>query len=174
LARYDRAFVPLLSFSTKQYYRVFGKIEHAGKITELLKDFGYVNYCPVCGDSNIGRIEKTDSNNHVFKNCGLVYLGKINNKKFCEDVFTDIKKRDFKLKKDEERLLKLLIDEADMPPFYYDLHFLAKKLKIEVPKFEILIKKLKENGFKVSRTHFCLTAIKTDSGYKNLCNLILQ
>ncbi len=172
LARYDVAFVPLMSFCTKQYYRVFGRIEHSGKITSLLNDFGYVNYCAHCGNRTVGEVEKyhqIDGKTHLFRNCGLIYLGKINDKKFCQDVLEDIDKRNFRLKKDEERLLESLIEESDMPPFYYDLHSLAKKLKTEVPKFEILIKRLKENGFKVSRTHFCLTAIKTDADYNSLC-----
>jgi len=169
LARYDRAFIPVLSFSTKHYYKVFGRIEHAGKITKLLEDFGYANYCQVCGDRNFGKIEKFDDKNHVFMNCGLIYLGKINDKKFCKNVLKDIKKRDFKFVKDEEKLLKLIIEEAEMPPFFYDLHVISKKLKIDTPRFEVFMKKLKEKGFKASRTHFCLTAIKTDADYENFC-----
>jgi len=173
LARYDRAFIPQLSISTKHYYRIFGKIEHAGKITELLKEFGYVNYCPLCCDRNIGGMEKIDSKNHVFENCGSIYLGKINDKKFCKNVLDDIENRDFKLKNEEIRLLKLIIEEADLPPFYYDLHHLARRLKVGIPKFEVLIKKLEENGFKVSRTHFCLTSVKTDADYKNILKFLV-
>ena len=54
-----------------------------------------------------------------------------------------------------------------MPPFFYDLHVMSKKLKIDTPKFEVLIKKLKKRGFKTSRTHFCLTALKTDADYNS-------
>ena len=175
LARYDRAFTPLLSISTKHYFKVFGKIEHAGKITELLEEFGYVNYCAKCGDRRIGKLEiyhEVDGKNHIFRNCGLIYLGKINDKKFCRDVLGNIKKRDFKLRKDEEKLLKSIIEESEMPPFYYDLHSLAKKTKIEIPKTEALIKRIKEKGFRASRTHFCLTAVKTDADYKNFLKLI--
>lgn len=172
LARYDRAFIPQLSISTKHYYKVFGKIEHAGRITELLKEFGYVNYCPKCGDRKIGDIEKCDSKNHVFNSCGLIYLGKINDRKFCKNVLNDIKGRNFRLKNEETKLLKLITEEAELHPFYYDLHYLARKLKIEIPKFEKLIKNLKNKGFRASRTHFCSTAIKTDAYYKNFLNFI--
>lgn len=171
LARYDRAFIPLLSFSTKHYYRVFGKIEHAGKIESLLKDFGYVSYCLKCGDRKIGSIEKIDSNNHAFESCGLIYLGDMNDKKFCKKVLTDIRKRNFRLKKDEEKLLKIIVEEDEMP-FYYDLHSLAKKLKTDIPKTEVLIKKLRNKNFKASRTHFCSTAVKTDADYEKFCKLI--
>ena len=172
LARYDRAFTPLLSFSTKHYYRVFGRVEHAGKISNSLKDFGYVNYCHKCLERKIGEIEKIDSRKHAFENCGLIYLEKILDKKFCKKVLADIRKRDFRLKKDEEKLLKMLLEEAEMPAFYYDLHVLAKKLKTDIPRLEVLIKRLKDKGFKASRTHFCLTAVKTDADYKKFCKLV--
>jgi len=175
LARYDRAFVPMLSVSTKHYYKVFGKIEHAGRITKLLEDFGYVNYCTKCDERRLGNIEayhEVNGDNHIFRNCGLIYLGNINDKKFCKNVLNEIKKRDFKLRKEEEKLLRLLTEEADMPAFYYDLHSLARKTKIEIPKMEVLIKKLRKKGFKASRTHFCLTAIKTDADYKEFLKII--
>ncbi|OGI12099.1 tRNA (guanine(10)-N(2))-dimethyltransferase [Candidatus Micrarchaeota archaeon RBG_16_36_9] len=172
LARYDRAFIPQLSISTRHYYKVFGKIEHAGKITELLKEFGYVNYCSKCGDRKIGDIEKCDNQGHSFENCGPIYLGRINDRKFCKDVLLDIRSRNFRLLNEEVKLLKLIIEEAEMPPFYYDLHYLARKTKIEIPKFEILIKRLKKNGLKASRTHFCLTSVKTDTDYKNIIKFL--
>jgi tRNA (guanine26-N2/guanine27-N2)-dimethyltransferase len=170
LSRYDRAFIPLLSLSNRQYFRVFGKIEHAGKISDLLKDFGYLNYCS-CGNREFGIKEKCFCGKN-FKICGPIFLGKINDKKFCKNVLNDLRKRNFRMKKEEEKLLRLIIDEADMPAFYYDLHHLAKVFKTEPPKMEILIKKLKSKGFKASRTHFCPTAIKTDASYEKFHKLI--
>jgi tRNA (guanine26-N2/guanine27-N2)-dimethyltransferase len=166
LARYDRAFIPLLSFASKHYYRVFGKIEHAGKISNLLKGFKYVSYCS-CGNREIGVKEKCFCGKD-FKLIGPIFIGNISDKKFCKKVLADIKKRNFRFKKEEEKLLRLLAEEAEMPAFYYDLHHLAKTLKIEPPKIDVLAKGLKSKGFKVSRTHFCPTAIKTDADYKEL------
>jgi tRNA (guanine26-N2/guanine27-N2)-dimethyltransferase len=169
LARYDKAFMPALSFSSKHYYKIFGRIEHAGKISGLLRDFGCVNYCPICGERKFGKIEKLDSKGHTFLNCGPIYLGKINDKAFCESVLEDMRKRNFKLAKEESRMISMIIEESEMPAFYYDIHFLSKKLRKETPKFEDLIKRLRSKGFKASRTHFCLTAIKSDAEFESLC-----
>jgi tRNA (guanine26-N2/guanine27-N2)-dimethyltransferase len=168
LARYDKAFVPLLCFSDRHYYKVFGKVEHAGSIANLLKDFGYANYCPICGDRKFGKVERTDSNGHQFNNCGMIYLGNMNDKAFCEKVLDGLRKRDYNMKKDETRLLETIIEESDMPAFYYDIHYLSKKLKKETPRFETLIRKLKDAGFRTSRTHFCLTALKTDADFETM------
>jgi tRNA (guanine26-N2/guanine27-N2)-dimethyltransferase len=166
LARYDRAFIPLLSFASKHYYRVFGKIEHAGQISDLLKNFKYVSYCS-CGNRKIGVNEKCFCGKN-FMLLGPIFVGNICDEKFCKKVLIDAKKRNFRLKKEEEKLLRFLIEEADSPAFYFDLHHLAKVLKKEPPRIEVLTKKLKEKGFKVSRTHFCPTAIKTDANLKEI------
>jgi tRNA (guanine26-N2/guanine27-N2)-dimethyltransferase len=166
MARYDRAFIPLLSFSDKHYYRVFGKIEHAGKISYLLKQFKYVSYCP-CGNRE-AEIKERCCCGRDFNIIGPIYLGKISDKNFCKKVLIDIKKRNFKLQKEEMKLLRLLIDEADTPAFYFDLHLISKILKKQPPRIENLIKELKSKGFKVSRTHFSPVAIKTNADIKSL------
>jgi tRNA (guanine26-N2/guanine27-N2)-dimethyltransferase len=168
LSRYGRAFVPVLSLCSKHYYRIFGKIEHQGKISKLIKEFRYLNYCPKCGERTLGFIEKYHkfgNKKHKFENCGLIYLGKINDAKFCKKVLKDLKKRDFKT---EEKLIEQIMQEANMPPFYYDIHRLAKRLKKKIPKTEVLMKKLKNRGFKASRTHFSPVSIKTDAKMRDL------
>jgi len=171
LAKRERAFIPLLMHSTKHYFRVFGKIEHLGKIKNLLKDFGYVMNCS-CGNREYGYLKEKCYCGKKSKIVGPVYLGNILDRKFCKKVLADIRKRDFRMKKEEEKLLKLLIEESKMPPFYYDLHHLAKILKVKIPKMEILISKLKSKGFTVSRTHFCPTAIKTDVNFREFKNFL--
>lgn len=170
LSKYDRAFVPVLSFADKHYYRVFGKIEHAGKISEILKEFKYVSYCS-CGNWVVGSSDKCSCGKKM-EMIGPVYLGSIIDKKFCKNVLADIKKREFSLKKHEMKLMNLLVEESGMPPFYYDIHFLAKKMGFKIPKTESLIKKVKSKGFKATRTHFCMTAIKTNADLKTLKNIL--
>jgi tRNA (guanine26-N2/guanine27-N2)-dimethyltransferase len=171
LSKRERVFVPLLMHARKHYFRVIGKIEHLGKMKDIIKDFGYVMDCS-CGNREYGELKERCFCGKKFNIVGPVYLGKILDKKFCKNVLVDLRKRDFNLEKEEEKLLKLLIEEADMPPFYYDLHYLAKKLKVKIPRMEKIFKKLEKKGFKVSRTHFCPTAIKTDADFKKLVKLL--
>ncbi|MFH1229634.1 MAG: tRNA (guanine(10)-N(2))-dimethyltransferase [Candidatus Aenigmatarchaeota archaeon] len=166
MAKYDKAFFPVLSFADQHYYRVFGRIEHAGKIAELLKEFKYVSYCS-CGNREIGNKEKCFCGKG-FKLIGPIYTGKISETKFCNDVLSDIKKRDFVQKKDEEKLLCILSEEAEMPAFYFELHNMAKMSKNNPPRMDKLIDSLRSKGFKVSRTHFSPTAIKTDASYEEI------
>ncbi len=171
MTKYERIFVPQLSFSTLHYFRVFGKIEHAGKIKDILKDFGYVNYC-ACGNRIFGDLKEICNNcGKSFKHCGLIYLGKINDKKFIKDILTDLEKRNFKMKKREEKLLRSISGEIETP-FYYDIHILGKIFRIgEIPKIEDFIGKIKSKGFKASRSSICPTGVKTDANFKYIKNL---
>ena len=171
LSKRERVFIPLLMHARKHYFRVIGKIEHLGKMKDVLKDFGYVMDCS-CGNREQGEIKERCFCGKKFNIVGPVYLGSILDKKFCKKVLADLRKRDFNLEKQEEKLMKLLIEEADMPAFYYDLHYLAKKLKTKIPRIDFLIKKLDKRGFKASRTHFCPTAIKTNADFKKISKMI--
>jgi tRNA (guanine26-N2/guanine27-N2)-dimethyltransferase len=173
VSRYDKAFIPLLSLASKHYYRVFGKIEHKGKISKLIKDFKYLNYCQKCGERTIGEIEKYhkySSEKHEFNSCGLIYTGNINDRKYTKQVLKDLKTRDFS--QDSIKLMEKIVKEAEMPPFYYDIHRLTKRFKKEIPKTEKILKKLKNKGFKASRTHFSPVSIKTDARIKHLRTIL--
>lgn len=169
LARRERAFFPVLSFSKEHYFRTFGKIEHAGKIKELLEQFGYVMHCFNCGNRKTGEVELECSCGNKFEFCGPVFLGNISDKKFCLQVAKDCKKRKFL---DEENLARHLALESELPPFYYDLHYLARVAKIKLPKTDEFIAELKKEGFNAGRTHFCPTAVKTDASYEQLVKML--
>lgn len=173
MARWDRAFLPVLSHTTKHYFRVYGKIGRASEIEKLLKHFGFVMHCTKCGNRKTGKLQSIcDFCGKEFSIAGPVYLGLILDKKFCEEVLSDLRDRDFRQKLEEVKLLNLLLEESELPALYYDTHYIAKKQKLKIPKMEVLLKKLKKAGFKAGRTHFCATAIKTNASFKELKKLM--
>ncbi|MBU3958025.1 MAG: tRNA (guanine(10)-N(2))-dimethyltransferase [Nanoarchaeota archaeon] len=169
LARRERAFVPVMSFAKEHYFRVFGRIEHAGEIKNLLNQFEYVMQCFNCGNRKIGELELKCSCGNKFDFCGPVFLGNISDKKFCLQAAKECKQRKFIA---EETLAKQLASESELPPFYYDLHYLARVAKIRLPKLDEFIARLRKNGFKAGRTHFCPTAVKTDADYGRIVKML--
>ena len=103
---------------------------------------------------------------------GPLYLGRISDKKFCEDVLSDLSGRKFKQKAKEMELLGRIIEESEMPPFYYDIHYVAKKQHLQIPKTEVLLDRLKQHGYLAGRTHFCATAIKTNASFKEFVEFL--
>jgi tRNA (guanine26-N2/guanine27-N2)-dimethyltransferase len=172
-ARWDRAFVPVLSHTTMHYFRTYGRMGRASEIEALLRQFGFVCHCPKCGNRSFGRSETTcDMCGSQFQMAGPLYLGPISDKRFCEETLSDLSDRKFKQKIGEMKLLNLLIEEAELPPFYYDVHYVAKKQKLNIPKTGILMEKLKSRGFSVGRTHFCDTAVKTNAGFAEFLEIL--
>ena len=164
LSRYDKAFIPILSHATRHYFRVFGKIEHQGSISKLLKQFGYVMYCKKCGRHFTGKLKLKCKCKSDLEFTGPIYLGPIQDRNFVTQVKLDLASRKFSKWESEYKLLKTISKELQLP-FYYDLHHLAKKKLIKLKKTDEIISKLKKHKHKVSRTHFCPTAIKTDKKY---------
>jgi tRNA (guanine26-N2/guanine27-N2)-dimethyltransferase len=169
--RYERTFIPVLVLANKHYFRIFGRIEHLGKASKILDDFGYVMYCQ-CGNRKYGEIKEKCFCGREFRICGKIYLGSIIDKKFCREMIKDLEKRKFRMGKEELKILNVAKNEVNIP-FYYDIHRLAKILKIkELPKIEEIIKKLKKKGFKASRTSLDFTGIKTDASFRELKGFI--
>ncbi len=158
LAKYDKSFIPVLSFSHKHYFRVIGKI---GKQKNNL---GFVMFCE-CGNRETGELKTKCLCGKKFDFAYPVYLEKIQDKKFIAETIKESERRGFK---NEEKFLRLIKSESELPAFYYDIHFLCRILKKECPKFDDLIKLLKSNGFKAGRTHFCRTGIKTNANFEEI------
>ncbi len=87
-AKWDRAFIPVLSFSHKHYYRIFGKIAHAGEIEKLLKQINFVSYCRKCANRKTGSENICDFCGSQTEILGPIYLGKVDEKEFCS-AFSD-------------------------------------------------------------------------------------
>ncbi len=72
-----------------------------------------------------------------------------------------------------EKLLRTQLSESRIRAYgYYDLHVLAKKLRIGIKGMDEALEDFREGGFAASRTHFCPTAIRTDAPHKEVIELV--
>ncbi len=166
--RYEKVFVPYFSYSRLHYFRIYGKVEKGvNRVNELLKKFGYVSHCFNCGWRDI-KLEKSCPLCGKTTQFCEVYLGEIQNKKFLEDLEKRLEKRMFV---EEEKFVNKVKGEESFP-FYYDLHYLYKKTGKPASKMKTTMEKIRENGFRVSRTHFCPTALKTDAPFSEIKRII--
>ncbi len=172
LARWDRAFVPMLSHATTHYFRAYGRIEHVRWIEKLLKQFDFISHCLKCGWRAAGLHEKCGQCGAAAQKAGPIYLGALSDKKFSKVVLNELARRKFKQGRAEEKILRLLISESGLPAFYYDLNALGRLHKIKIPKIESLISELRKRGFKAGRTHFCPTAVKTNATLNQLLSCL--
>lgn len=140
--QYEKALVPVFSYSRDHYMRVFFVNKKSKKYCDdlLKKHSFFVN------------------NDELF---GPVWTGELWNDSLVKEM--DLKKKS--LDKESLKFFELIKEESKIKEFgFFDIHSLAKnRLKGNLPKFEDLMAKLEKKGFSVSRTHFSLTGLKTDA-----------
>src|SRR3989338_7640169 len=172
---FDFGTIPLFSLSDRHYIKVLLKIEKgAAKAHQNIEKFGFISYCNKCGFRSSGKRMQNEC-----KLCkvttdysGPVWLGELHDKKFLESMIKLNKKRKYEHAEEIEKKLKLMLNEINMPAYFYDLHVTCKRIKTNVPKIDDVIKKLKTRGFKTGRTHFTKTGIKTDAGIEEIKKII--
>jgi len=151
-AQYDKALVPIFSYSKAHYMRIFLKNEKGkNRVDEILQQFSFLN------------------------NVGPLWIGKLYDKELCDKMYKNALKNDF-FKNDKELLkfLKVIKDESKINSVgFYDLHDICEKNKIKhLLKKDIIKKNIKRLGFKVSDTHFAGNGIRSNIPYQRLVNLL--
>lgn len=175
LAKHDKAMIPLLSYVSIHYYRIFVAVKKNIKSADrCLEEMGFVSHCFNCS----ARQWKKGIAVHLEKKCpfcgkntspaGPLWLGRLHDKSFCEGLITEAKKRGFT---QAEKLITACKDELNIP-LYYDYHKLCKFLRISARPMNELISLLRSKRFQASRTHFSGVSFKTDASLEEIKNII--
>jgi len=112
------------------------------------------------------KVDEILAKHQYYKNSGPIWAGELFNRQLAEKISG--------LNKDKEnsRFLDMIRKELDIVGFY-DIHDFCKTNRLKIPKTDALIKKI-EQRYKVSRTHFSDTGIKSDVKEKDLIRIIRQ
>jgi tRNA (guanine26-N2/guanine27-N2)-dimethyltransferase len=181
LGRYDKAIQPLLSYASAHFIRLIARVERgARKADESMQRLGFIAHCFSCGHRFA--FPCTDMLNlNVENTCALcgekmriagpLYIHRIKEKEFCEEVHEELAKRTLGKKHEALKIVNTGILELDIP-FFYEHHALCKALRIPPPSISPVLDALRSNGFSASRTHFSDTAIKTDARIDELKRIV--
>lgn len=156
-AQYERALLPLLCFYKDHYYRLFLRAEKGlQNVDEMLKQHNFFWYNPKTLERGIGYKE------------GMQIAGPIWTGKIVEDnVFKgmgDLAIRDF---------METIRNENGIGAVgFYDIHKICKIYRLQIPKFGVLMEKIRKHGKRASRTHFSPTGIKSDISLKEIVKII--
>ena len=143
-AQYEKALIPILSYSREHYMRAFFRCIKGKK-----------------------EVDKIVAQHHLYESAGPVWTGQLEDNAVLTKLFSNAD--DDKMKK----FLKTLKDESKISTIgFYDIHSLCKKLKVAIPKKPCLIKKIRKHGFKASETHFSPVGIRSDIAEKELIKIL--
>src|SRR3989344_8959457 len=151
--QFDKALVPVLSYSKDHYFRVYFRNEKGKeKCDELIKQHRYFLFCHKCLNfkCSVHNKEKCSCGN-ILIFTGPLWTGKLAEEKLLEKMVYE------NLFPEEQKFLELLLGEAKVNQVgFYDLHEIARMQKKNPPKMELALKR-----FKGVRTHFSMTGIKS-------------
>jgi tRNA(guanine-26,N2-N2) methyltransferase len=114
-------------------------------------------------EQNIFRNDKLEEINYKY---GPIWTGNL----FDKNLLNEMDKQNI-LDNKTNKFITQLSEEEDVLGFY-DIHKIAEKLKLNIPKMDLIINKLKEKGFKASRTHFSEYGIKTNANVEEIIKIM--
>src|SRR3989344_4147668 len=158
-AQFDKALIPLCSYSKDHYYRLFFQARKGKEeCDKILKQHHRVKYCNNCLSLSI-----QESCKHKKISAGPLWTGQLNDFKLLEEMQKNTDDVD------TQKLLHLLAEESQYNILgFIDLHEISKNTKKAPLKTQDSIKLLQQKGFTATRTHFSPHAIKTNAGIKDL------
>ena len=175
---YDLALTPILSHSTQHYFRSHFKVDQgAKKGDEIMRNMGYISYCSECGKREVREglkpllSEKCDCGNNM-EHAGPMWVGDFSDEEHLRKVIEDLDIRDFDKSEEEIKLLKLCLEEAGGPPGFYDVHKISSIAGVSPPRFEKIIRDLRDMDYFASRTHLSDMGIRTDASVEVLKDVL--
>lgn len=171
-AQHDKALIPIYCYFKDHYNRLFFKcIKSKDECDRLIAQHKYLLYCNKCmifksSEYNYGMCEKC-SEKYLY--AGPLWIGRLCDEKIAELIY---KNNEDTVNK---KFMMTLSMESSLNPGivgFYDIHELCKHYKKKIPSFDLLIKKIGDLGYIVSRTHFTPLGIRTNMPVKELVRSI--
>ena len=171
---------PLLSFFDGHAFRLLLYIERGKRdfpaenvgfviVDNMTKEVGFVH------GINLYDVRGLIKGSSVF--IGPLWIGKLHDKDFLKSLLLEIEYyRDEEPKEAEEikKFLGLCLNEIDFPPYFFSVHLASKILKISPPPVKVVVKALKENGWRAAQTHFDSLGVKTDAPFLSFLSAVKE
>ncbi|MBI2659416.1 hypothetical protein HYX05_04950 [Candidatus Woesearchaeota archaeon] len=151
-AQYDKALVPIFSYSREHYMRVFLRnAKGKNEVDKILKQHG------------------------IFNDAGPMCLGSLWDKDLANKIYNNaLKNKIFQKNQELIRFLKTIKEESKINTTgFYDLHDISQKYKIKhLQKKERIKEKIKKIGYKASDTHFKGEGIRSSISIDKLIKIL--
>jgi tRNA (guanine26-N2/guanine27-N2)-dimethyltransferase len=167
LVKYDRGLEPLVCFTHEHAVRLHLKIRRGARAAdEAMGRMGFILQCSRC-------FHRREEHGLVppWAGCpcggesvpiGPLWLGAINDPGTVSAMLRRLPSMPLARGDQLHRLLSLLLEELPTSS-HYDYHRMAKAMRCSPPPIEVVLGRIREAGYQVSRAHYSGTALKTDA-----------
>ncbi len=157
LAKYDLGFMPVLSFASRHYYRIFGTADRRrSSADDSISKIGFFLYCHKCTERRFSEQNSgTCGCGNAFDFAGPLYTGQL-----CDTEFISMIKP---AEDDLKKFFDTILEESKVGGMLYDIHEISSKNRISPVKTETIVKKLREQGYAATRSIFEGPKIRTDA-----------
>ncbi|MDO8339281.1 MAG: tRNA (guanine(10)-N(2))-dimethyltransferase [Candidatus Burarchaeum sp.] len=159
---------PLFTLSKLHYIKLFVQLDAgAAHAVDSMQSLGYISYCAKC----LNREWRAPMPAHLtctrcktqYEHAGPLWLGALWNKETLESMTKLNHARRYKNKVQIDSLLATILAESALPPTYFDLHRISKRLGVSAVSPDRVIELLRKSGFQASKTHFQHNCVRTDA-----------
>ncbi len=170
-AVHERSATPLFSYYSDHYVRVYCRLDRGKRRADArLAQTGYVKYCPGC----LHRETSMDNKPEPCTVCGSetrvggpLWLGEQSDPEYVSRMLEDSTLSHLAGSK-AVKLIHMAVDESGYPPWFYDIDSVCSQLGVRSMATEEALTRIREAGYRVSRTHYGERAIKTDASMVEL------
>jgi tRNA (guanine26-N2/guanine27-N2)-dimethyltransferase len=178
-ARHELGLSLLYSHYSDHYVRVYVQTQRGIKqANNSINNLGYVTHCFHCLNRRVTKgftsppHLKCELCHKDLAVSGPLWTGPLVNKRFCQDMLTSFNTACFREPLRLANILQLTQREADLPPTYFVTDRICQKIGVQSqPKNEI-IRRLIDQGYRATPTHFNVRGIKTDASINAVKNII--
>lgn len=179
-ARLGVAVEPVLSYVKDHYARLFlGLEKSARKAHQTMNSLGFIAFCSNClavyerrGLFHSGADSCDECSARVLV-AGPLWVDSTVNQQILAGIIDSIYRGSISATGGVLKLFELLVSESLMPPFYYSVAELGKRLRCRVCSPKLLSARLRSLGFKSSLTHFDTSGVKSDSRISDVKSSLL-
>ncbi len=179
-ARHELGIKVYFVHSSDHYIRAYLRFSKGvNRANESMKNLGYIFHCFDCENREtinglIPKIPEACPNCSSVKTgvAGPLWIGMLFDGYFCEKSLYTVEEKMLGTHNRVTRIIRLALNETNMPPTYFNLHVLCDRMNLEIPPFDKVMNRLKENGFEVSRTHFDPISIRTTAGVEEVKSVL--
>lgn len=181
----DCSMEPLAVLSTDHYVRTWVRVEtNRTESNRQASMLGIIRYCTGCMHSDAVQLSpkvQTEDFDHKIEGCtglirvaGPLWIGDLFKDQFLNNARKILDNSDLETyhRKVPDVLEKLVEESALTNQPFIDIHALCDLHNLAPPKNQIIIEKLKEQGYQVARTHFKPTAIRTTASVEEVARII--